>query len=179
MDREAWRAAIHGVAKSWTQLSDWTELNWQWREKGGKGVARMMTIESKPIKRRAHRHGTWAMKRQRLGGLELLLGLMNDQNWKTRGSGGQGVGGFTLSLPSTQRIQTVTEFIWESWPGEDRGISEVSQSVALSLVFALRSKASVNQGVDGSIKETEHRAMESPVWACHRATTQAGLVLGF
>ena len=27
MDREAWRAAIHGVAKSRTQLSDWTELN--------------------------------------------------------------------------------------------------------------------------------------------------------
>ena len=25
MDREAWRAAIHGVAKSWTRLSDWTE----------------------------------------------------------------------------------------------------------------------------------------------------------
>ena len=28
MDREAWRAAIHGVANSRTQLSDWTELNW-------------------------------------------------------------------------------------------------------------------------------------------------------
>ena len=28
MDREAWRAAIHGVAKSWTRLSDWTELIW-------------------------------------------------------------------------------------------------------------------------------------------------------
>ena len=28
MDREAWRAAVHGVAKCRTRLSDWTELNW-------------------------------------------------------------------------------------------------------------------------------------------------------
>ena len=28
MDRESWHAAIHGVAKSWTWLSNWTELNW-------------------------------------------------------------------------------------------------------------------------------------------------------
>ena len=28
MDREAWRAAVHGVTKSRTQLSNWTELNW-------------------------------------------------------------------------------------------------------------------------------------------------------
>ena len=32
MDREAWRAAIHGVTKSWTGLSDWTELNCLWKE---------------------------------------------------------------------------------------------------------------------------------------------------
>ena len=27
MDREAWHAAVHGVTKSWTWLSNWTELN--------------------------------------------------------------------------------------------------------------------------------------------------------
>ena len=27
MDKEAWHAAVHGVAKTWTQLSNWTELN--------------------------------------------------------------------------------------------------------------------------------------------------------
>ena len=30
MDREAWRSAVHGVAKSQTRLSDWTELNWMY-----------------------------------------------------------------------------------------------------------------------------------------------------
>ena len=41
MNREAWRAVIHGVAKSWRRLSDWTELNWSlciwtidWPERG-------------------------------------------------------------------------------------------------------------------------------------------------
>ena len=33
MDREAWHAEIHGVAKSWTWLSDWTELNWMLKAK--------------------------------------------------------------------------------------------------------------------------------------------------
>ena len=29
MDKEAWHAAVHGVARSWTRLSNWTELNWE------------------------------------------------------------------------------------------------------------------------------------------------------
>ena len=33
MDREAWRAAVHGVAKRQTRLSNWTELNWLIAEK--------------------------------------------------------------------------------------------------------------------------------------------------
>ena len=28
MNREAWHAAVHGVTKSWTQLNNWSELNW-------------------------------------------------------------------------------------------------------------------------------------------------------
>ena len=32
MDREAWCAVVHGVTKSWTQLSYWTELKWQSKE---------------------------------------------------------------------------------------------------------------------------------------------------
>ena len=30
MHREAWHVAVHGIIKSQTQLSDWTELNWYW-----------------------------------------------------------------------------------------------------------------------------------------------------
>ena len=41
MDKEAWHAMIHGVAKSWTWLSDWTELKraggWKWRKRGTRG----------------------------------------------------------------------------------------------------------------------------------------------
>ena len=33
MDREAWHAAVHGVTKSRTRLSDWTELNWKCESK--------------------------------------------------------------------------------------------------------------------------------------------------
>ena len=37
VDREAWRAAVHGLAKSRTQLSTWTELNWTYSNSGQPG----------------------------------------------------------------------------------------------------------------------------------------------
>ena len=47
MDREAWRAAIHGVAKSRTQLSDWTELNW-YPDLNIEGNERCKVMQSQP-----------------------------------------------------------------------------------------------------------------------------------
>ena len=55
MDREAWRAAVHGVAKSWTRLSDWTELNLEVGELGknrdgwGFGWAQTGSLQTKNI----------------------------------------------------------------------------------------------------------------------------------
>ena len=53
MDREAWRAAIHGVAKSRTWLSDWTELNW---DMGNDRRGRLSRIMSRFLVRTA---GYW------------------------------------------------------------------------------------------------------------------------
>ena len=44
MDREAWGAAVHVVAKSETQLSDSTELNWYWIEKSEVMTGFHMTV---------------------------------------------------------------------------------------------------------------------------------------
>ena len=44
MDREAWHAAIHGVAKSWTRLSDWTEL----ADEYGTGSERLRYLPKDP-----------------------------------------------------------------------------------------------------------------------------------
>ena len=46
LDRDAWRAAIHGVAKSRTQLSDWTELNWtEWASLGAQRLKRLPEMQ--------------------------------------------------------------------------------------------------------------------------------------
>ena len=43
MDREAWHAAVHGIAKSWTRLNNWTELN-VYHTKFGLVTGFMLTI---------------------------------------------------------------------------------------------------------------------------------------
>ena len=65
MDREAWRAAVHGVAKSRTQLSDWTKLNWIGYRKS----------------QRKFRFKGWANR------LCLLMGICAKTCWKGHGSG--------------------------------------------------------------------------------------------
>ena len=60
MEREAWRAAVHGVTKSWTQLRDWIKLNsWVYTCKAG----------------------TWLSSRL------LLEPLLGEPNWKPEGKG--------------------------------------------------------------------------------------------
>ena len=52
MDREAWCVAVHGITKSWTWLSSWTELNWTeevislWLYKKHSQIVRKNTLES-------------------------------------------------------------------------------------------------------------------------------------
>ena len=54
MDREAWHAAIHGVAKSRTGLSDWTELNWTDEHRGeGNGNPLQYSCLENPVDRGA------------------------------------------------------------------------------------------------------------------------------
>ena len=48
MNREAWSAAIHGVAKSWTRLSDWTERNLGPRPCMAPGKENILNFENSP-----------------------------------------------------------------------------------------------------------------------------------
>ena len=77
MNREAWRAAIHGVTKSRTRLRDWTELNcmivWQLKEcniqsivkyalRGPKGAQRWRICPKSACQCRRHEFNPWVRK---------------------------------------------------------------------------------------------------------------------
>ena len=55
LDREAWHAVVHGVAKSRTWLSDWTELNWTEKQMLFKDTERTLMLKIRSV--------LWAMLR--------------------------------------------------------------------------------------------------------------------
>ena len=70
MDREAWHAAVLGVAKSWTWLSDWNELNWMdWKVSNIHVGLRILTSQSEETSL-----NMWGIQlRQKMHVLELKL----------------------------------------------------------------------------------------------------------
>ena len=52
MDRMAWSAVVHGIAKSRTWLSDWIELNWTLKKSFKKKINTLYSSESKKLKYR-------------------------------------------------------------------------------------------------------------------------------
>ena len=48
IDTEAWRAAVHGVSKSQTRLSDWTELNWKRSSLNSQGSSSITQLSQWP-----------------------------------------------------------------------------------------------------------------------------------
>ena len=70
MDREAWHAAVHGVANSQTRLSDWTELNWlsQWYHPTiSSSVAHLSCLQSLPASRSFPMRWLFALGGQSIG----------------------------------------------------------------------------------------------------------------
>ena len=59
MDREAWSAAVHGVTKSWTWLSNWAELNWIDQDFG---LPWWLSGKESTCQCRKHRFNPWVRK---------------------------------------------------------------------------------------------------------------------
>ena len=84
MDREAWRAAIHGVAKSRTRLSDWTEMNWTRSKEtpiyAQKSESESRSVASSPLQPHGL-YSPWNSPGQstRVGSLSLLQGIFPTQ----------------------------------------------------------------------------------------------------
>ena len=75
MDREAWRAAVHEVSKSWTWLSYWTELNWtEVHPREGNGTSLHYSCLENPMDR-----GAWWL--QSMGSQRVRHNWVTELNW--------------------------------------------------------------------------------------------------
>ena len=84
MDREAWRAAVHGVAKSQTWLSDWTELNWTHSlDFSGEPVVKSLPANAEDAEEAGSIRGSWRPHR---GGNGILLRYSYLENAMDRGA---------------------------------------------------------------------------------------------
>ena len=120
MDREAWRAAIHGVAQSWTRLSDWTELNWtehKYMESRRVVLANLFAWQQQRC-----RHGAWTCAHSggRRGRVEL-----REKHWnvylticKIDSQWGFAIWCWELNLVLCAYLEGLEELGWEGGLGE-------------------------------------------------------------
>ena len=103
MDREAWHVAAHGVAKSQTRLSDWTELNW-WEEQ-----SRLRDNSCGAIRQEQAWSSQGAGKRASSPG---VLPKGRVRRW---GPGGRLGPGWAGPYPSEEMFGIHSESSWEAW----------------------------------------------------------------
>ena len=108
MDREAWRAAVLGVTKSRTRLSDWTELNWT-----SVSYGQLLNIVEASSSQMLHRHSSqlsnkmkrrvvcnsywWQCKSHCLFSLEYLV-VLSSVDWNTRSENSYLWGAISVSV---------------------------------------------------------------------------------
>ena len=115
MDREAWRAAVHGVTKSWTPLSDWTELNWRciYRGKFAQRIFGFKEQASSTI----IQVWRWAL------GRPFGENLASLKTWEPQDVLDQERKGLWCKEGKLEMLGKVTVFIRVSWPGHFGGMN--------------------------------------------------------
>ena len=77
MDREAWHAAVHGVIKNWTRLSDWTDWQWMIQDPTTHEQTWTMASDKTTFKKCKCENYTWVQVQD---GWDLCLSSMNSSH---------------------------------------------------------------------------------------------------